>query len=96
MENIQIDYLVAQKLQVYDNLEKLSVSNEWEKNLILRLENSKRTLHSHRKQKVVLAFLTITNLNIILFSIIKEQNNISNRAQYLNIITSELLIPEKN
>ena len=96
MDNFDTDFLVAQQIQAFENLETFSVSNDWEVNLDLKLKQVKRSSYSLRKHHIVFGFLTLINIGFILFTIVKMHNNIYSRAQDLNIITSELLIPEKN
>lgn len=96
MDNLDTDFLVAQQLKAFEDLEPFSVSKEWEANLDMKLQQVKRSSDSYGRYQLVLGLLTLMNIGFILFAVSKKQDNSTSRVQDLKVITSELLIPEKN
>lgn len=41
MDNFNLDFLVKQKLQEYDNLKEINISNDWQTKLNLKLKRGK-------------------------------------------------------
>ena len=73
MGNLDLDFLVEQKLQEYDNLKELNISNDWETNLNLKLKQGKPTSNVYRIYSLVIVLLIAINASLIWFSIVKKQ-----------------------
>lgn len=91
-----LDFLVEQKLQEYDNLKELNISDDWETNLHLKLKRGKAVSNESILYSLVLVLLITINASFIWFSIVKEQEKGSGRTQDLIVITNEILISQNN
>lgn len=96
MGNLDLDFLVEQKLQEYDNLKELNISNDWETNLNLKLKQGKPTSNVYRIYSLVIVLLIAINASLIWFSIVKKQENYSGRTQDLIVVINEILISQNN
>lgn len=96
MDNFNLDFLVEQKLQEYDNLKELNISNDWETNLNLKLKQGKPKSNVYRIYSFVIVLLIAINASFIMFSIIQKQENDSRRTQDLKVVNNEILISQNN
>lgn len=96
MSKLKINLLAEQKLQEFENMEVLNVSKDWETNLNIKLQYVKPTLNLSLKYSLILAFLLVFNGAFILISVMKNQENNSDRSQDLKVITNEILISQNN
>ena len=96
MDNFNLDFLVKQKLQEYDNLKELNISNDWETKLNLKLKRGKPVSTISLPYSLILVILIAININFIMFSIIQKQENDSRRTQDLKVVNNEILISQNN
>jgi flagellar biogenesis protein FliO len=96
MNTEKLNLLVEQKLQVFENLEELNTSSNWETNLNSKLLYAKPKSNLSMKYSLIIALLIIINASFILFSVVKKQNTSSSRTQDLKVITNEILISQNN
>lgn len=96
MDNFNLDFLVEQKLQEYDNLKELNISNDWETNLNLKLKRGKPASTVSLQYSLILVILIAINISFIMFSIIQKQENDSRRTQDLKVVNNEILISQNN
>lgn len=96
MDNFNLDFLVKQKLQEYDNLKELNISNDWETNLNLKLKRGKPASTVPLQYSLILVILIAINISFIMFSIIQKQENDSRRTQDLKVVNNEILISQNN
>ncbi len=96
MDNFNLDFLVEQKLQEYDNLKELNISNDWETNLNLKLKRGKPASTVPLQYSLILVILIAINISFIMFSIIQKQENDSRRTQDLKVVNNEILISQNN
>jgi ribosomal protein L14E/L6E/L27E len=96
MDNFNLDFLVKQKLQEYDNLKELNISNDWETKLNLKLKRGKPASTVPLQYSLILVILIAINISFIMFSIIQKQENDSRRTQDLKVVNNEILISQNN
>jgi hypothetical protein len=96
MDNFNLDFLVKQKLQEYDNLKELNISNDWETKLNLKLKRGKPASTASLQYSLILVILIAINISFIMFSIIQKQENDSRRTQDLKVVNNEILISQNN
>jgi len=96
MDNFNLDFLVKQKLQEYDNLKELNISNDWEAKLNLKLKRGKPVSTISLPYSLILVILIAINISFIMFSIIQKQENDSRRTQDLKVVNNEILISQNN
>lgn len=91
-----LDFLVEQKLQEYDNLKELNISDDWETNLHLKLKRGKAVSNESILYSLVLVLLITINASFIWFSIVKKQEIGSDRSQDFKVLKNEILISKTN
>ena len=96
MDNFNLDFLAKQKLQEYDNLKELNISNDWEAKLNLKLKRGKPVSTISLPYSLILVILIAINISFIMFSIIQKQENDSTRTQDLKVVNNEILISQNN
>lgn len=96
MDNFNLDFLVEQKLQEYDNWKELKISNDWETKLNLKLKRGKPASTVPLQYSLILVILIAINISFIMFSIIQKQENYSRRTQDLKVVNNEILISQNN
>lgn len=96
MDNLEINKKVAQLLNEFDIIETISVSDNWENRLQLKL-NSKQNLKLNYSKKygIILVVLFFFNTSFILFSISGSSEKIDESKNDFQIISNELFINSK-
>ena len=96
MNNLEINKKVAQLLNEFEIIETISVSDNWENRLQLKL-NSKQNLKLNYSKKygIILVVLFFFNTSLILFSTSGSSEKIDNAKNDFQIISNELFINSK-
>ncbi len=94
MNSNELEKMVNEKLQLFDNLKPLSVSTHWEEGLYEQLEKNDFTEKLVSRNYSLLTWFVISiNLGILAFLLKNDSVIQKNKVAQYTIISNELLIP---
>jgi hypothetical protein len=93
MKNSSFD-IISEKIQAFEQLESLEISEEWSSNLEQKIAVSsvKNTGINQNKILVMVAILFIVNIGFATIVLTKGNNEYSQRNTKLQVLSSELFV----
>lgn len=85
-----------QKIQEFESLEEIQLSEEWNKSLFLKIQNrrnQKNSVINPSKLPVLLIFMVLINIGIVLKVVTDNPANSQSKTEEYKVISDELLIP---
>ena len=93
MKPNKLNEKVIQKLLEFDTLENINPSTNWDTELNLKLQlNSTVKPNFITKYNLILVCVVLLNCSLILYSMLYESKQTTNRTMNLELISNELLI----